>query len=611
MFTQHSSSEITSRKKRSVIIFIVLVGLIYLGRLFHLQVVDHRYKIFASSNIQRVITDYAARGLIYDRNGELLVYNEPYYDLMVIPAQVRDIDTTEFIGLLGITREQFDNRMESARLFSRFNPSLFERQISKTSYAVMQEKLFRFPGFYVQPRTLRRYSHPVAAHTFGYVGEAGPRLIAEDPYYRMGDYVGISGIEKEYEELLRGQKGTRIVQVDALNRVIGSFQDGRYDTLAQAGVDLYASLDVQLQIYGEKLMQNKRGSIVAIEPSSGEILALVTSPGYDPNLLVGRVRSRNYRMLQNDTLKPLFNRALMANYPPGSVFKVANFLVGLQEGGINASTRYACPGFYRSGGITVRCRSHPQPVDAIGAIQHSCNTFSCIQFRNTLELPGFANMQNALTNWRNHLVSMGFGRSFDSDLAHELPGLLGSADYYDRVYGPRGWRALTVISLAIGQGEIGTTPIQLANLAAVVANRGFYYTPHIVKAIGSPNNLNPAFRNPNYTTIDSVHFETMVEAMYETVENGTGRFSRIPDITMGGKTGTVQNPHGENHSAFIAFAPVEDPQIAIAVIVENAGGGAAWAAPISSLMIEKYLTGEVKRRWFEQRILDANFLHFQ
>ncbi len=607
MQNPHQSSEISSRRKNFIIFFIVLVGLIFLARLFYIQIVDHRYKIFASSNIQRIITDYAARGLIYDRNGELLVFNEPYYDLMVIPGQVRQMDTLEFITLLGITHEQFVNRLQSARVYSRFRASVFERQISKNTYAVLQEKLFKYPGFYVQPRTLRKYPHPVAAHTFGYVGEAGPADIAREPYYRPGDYIGISGIERHYEEVLRGQKGTRIILVDALNRDIGSFQDGRYDTLAVAGTDLYASLDLELQLYGEKLMQNKRGSIVAIEPSTGEILALVSSPGYDPNLLVGRVRSQNYRMLQSDTLKPLFNRALMASYPPGSVFKVANFLIGLQEGGINLHSRYSCPGFYRSGGITVRCRSHPQPVNVVTGLQYSCNTFSCIQFRNTIELPKFESMQQALTTWRDHIVSMGFGVTFNSDLSHELPGQIGSADYYDRIYGPRGWRALTVISLAIGQGEIGTTPMQLANLAATVANRGYYYTPHVVKAIGQPDNLNPEFLTRNVTTIDSAHFEVMAQAMFETIESGTGRFSRMPDISMAGKTGTVQNPHGENHSAFIAFAPVDQPRIAISVIVENAGGGATWAAPITSLMIEKYINREVKRTWFEQRILDAAF----
>ncbi len=607
MLNPNYSSELHSRRKNAIIIFIVLIGVLYLTRLFFLQVLEDQYKIYASSNIQRIITDYAARGLIYDRNGELIVYNEPYYDLMVIPNQVRSMDTLEFANLLGITRAQFDSRYQAARTYSRFKASVFEKQISKDIYAVLQEKLYKFPGFYVQPRTLRKYPFPVAAHTFGYVGEAGPADIAANRYYQPGDYIGISGIEKHYEQYLRGRKGTRIIMVDALNRDIGSFQDGRFDTLAINGTDLFASLDIELQMYGEMLMKNKRGSIVVIEPSSGEILAIVSSPGYDPNLLVGRVRSQNYRMLQEDSLKPLFNRALMASYPPGSVFKVANFLVGLQEGGINIHSRYSCPGFYASGGIMVRCRSHPSPVNVGLALQYSCNTFSCIQFRNTLELPRFQSMQQALTTWRNHIASLGFGVTFKSDLPHELPGLIGSSDYYDRIYGPRGWKALTIISLAIGQGEIGTTPVQLANLAATVANRGYFYTPHVVKAIGRRDSLNPMFKNPNYTTIDSIHFETIARAMFETVEAGTARYSKIPEITMAGKTGTVQNPHGENHSAFIAFAPYDNPKIAVSVLVENAGGGASWAAPISSLMIEKFITREIKRTQFEKRILDASF----
>lgn len=608
MMHSGSSSGLHGNRKNIIVLIIITIALIFLVRLFHLQVINQSYKISATSNVLRTLTDYAARGLIYDRQGELLVFNEPYYDLMVVPRQVKNLDTLEFCGLLDLTREQFETRMQTAIRHSRFTASVFERQIPKNTYAVLQEKLYKYPGFYVQPRTLRKYPEPIAAHIFGYVGEVGPEITQSNPYYRPGDYIGISGIEKYYEEELRGSKGTRIIMVDVLNREIGTFQEGRYDTLAVAGKDLYTTLDKELQIYGEKLMQNKRGSIVAIEPSTGEILALVTSPSYDPNLLVGRVRSANYRMLQNDTLKPLFNRALMASYPPGSVFKVANFLVGLQEGVITSHTRYSCPGFYSSGGITVRCRPHPGPVDIGSAIQYSCNTFSCIQFRNILEQTRFQNMQEALGAWRSHITSMGFGRIFNNDLPYELSGLIASPEYYDRIYGPRGWRALTVISLAIGQGEIGTTPLQLANLAAIVANRGYYHTPHIVKAINHPDSINPRFLQQNRTTIDSTHYEVMAKAMFETVEAGTARYSRIADITMAGKTGTVQNPHGENHSAFIAFAPYDNPQIAIAVIVENAGGGSAWAAPIASLMAEKYINRRIDRPWFEQRILDANFL---
>lgn len=600
--------ELHRKRKNLIITGIILTGLILLSRLFYIQAIDHTYKMSATNNVLRHITDYPVRGLIFDRHGELLVSNETHYDLMVIPNQVRNIDTLEFCRLLDMDIEQFERRMAQARGHSNFRASVFERQISKNTFAYFQEKLFRFPGFYVQPRTLRNYVYPMAAHTFGYVGEAGPVLIANDPYYKMGDYVGISGIERSYEEQLRGRKGVRIRMVDVLNREIGPYQEGRYDTISVPGKDLFTTLDARLQLYGEQLMANKRGSIVAIEPSSGEILALVSAPGYDPGLLVGRVRSQNYRMLLNDSLKPLFNRALMAQYPPGSAFKVVNTLIGLQEGVLNEHTRYACGGAYHSGGITVRCRPHPGPVNVISSIQYSCNTYSVIAFRNTLDQSRFPNMQAAFNNWRDHVSSFGFGRTFGNDLAHELGGLVVSSDYYDRIYGSRGWRSLTIVSLGIGQGELGTTPLQLANLAATVANRGHFFTPHIVKAIGHPDSLTQ-FQTPNITTVDRRHFELMARAMQEVVTAGTGRFSRIPGIEMAGKTGTVQNPHGESHSVFIAFAPVDNPSIAISVVVENAGGGSAWAAPIASLLIEQYLTGTTQRQWFENRILEASFLN--
>ncbi len=587
---------------------ILVVALILLGRLFVLQIADPSYKAFARSNYLRHVTDYPARGLIYDRNGALLVYNEAHYDLMVIPGQVGHIDTLAFCELLGIEVSTFESRLLQARRYSRFRSSVFERQISKTTFAAFQEKLFRFPGFFVQPRTLRRYTYPIATHTFGYVGEAGPNVIQNDPYYRSGDYIGISGLERAYEEELRGTKGLRIWMVDVLNRDIGPFQDGRYDTLAVAGKDIFTTLDAQLQIYGEKLMQNKRGSIVAIEPSTGEILALVSSPSFDPGLLVGRQRTRNYRMLQNDTLKPLFNRALMAQYPPGSVFKLVNTLIALQENVVDASTSYSCSGIYHTSGISIRCRTHPNPVNAISGTQHSCNTYSSIIFQNTINHSRFENIQQAFTNWRDHVVSFGLGQQFGSDLSHELSGLVATSDYYDRLYGPRGWRSQTILSLGIGQGELGVTPMQLANMTAAIANKGHYIAPHLVKAVGHAENRSSVHSSVNDIQIDKQHFETIAHAMHLVVKDGTGRFSRITDIEMAGKTGTVQNPHGENHSVFVAFAPVDNPQIAIAVVVENAGYGSVWAAPIASLMIEKYLKREINRQWFEQRVLDANFL---
>ena len=596
-------------RKFVIIAIFMVTGLLFISRLFFLQIVDPSYKLHANRNVLRYITDYPARGLIYDRNGELLVYNEPFYDIMVIPGQVMDIDTTEFCNLLGISVEAFKNRINRAKQYSLHKGTVFIRQIPKDSYAYIQEQLYKFPGFYVQPRTLRNYTYSSAAHTFGYVGEASQRIIDNDPHYRPGDYIGISGIEKFYEEQLRGEKGVKIKLVDVLSREIGSYQDGRFDTAAVAGEDLYTTLDIGLQTYGEKLMQNKVGSIVAIEPSSGEILALISSPSYDPNLLVGRVRTENYRKLQRDTLKPIFNRALMAQYPPGSVFKVVNTLIGLHEGVVQPNTRYSCPGYYQSRGITVRCRSHPSPLDLLGSIKYSCNTYSSILFRNTIDQNKFESIQESFTNWRNHVASFGLGQLFNNDLPYEMSGLIAAPDYYDLIYGSNGWSSLTILSLGLGQGELGTTPLQLANIATTIANRGYYTTPHVVRSIGNPNNTNTNFNEQHHTSIDQEHFDVITEAMLSVVEEGTGRFSRIEGIEMAGKTGTVQNPHGENHSVFIAFAPVEDPQIAISVVIENSGYGATWAAPTASLMIEKYLTGEVNRRWFEQRIIEADFIN--
>ena len=596
--------------RRKVISAIIIgVGLLLLSRLFMLQIADPSYKAFARSNFIRHITDYPARGLIYDRHGELLVYNEAHYDLMVIPGQVGEIDTLEFCRLLNIDQSTFESRLLQARRYSRFRASVFERQISKTTFAAFQEKMFRFPGFFVQPRTLRKYTHPIATHTFGYVGEVGPAIIGNDPYYRPGDYIGISGIERSYERELRGRKGLRIRTVDVLNRDAGPFHDGRYDTLAVAGKDLWTTLDATLQIYGEQLMQNKRGSIVAIEPSTGEILALVSSPSFDPGLLVGRQRTRNYRMLQNDTLKPLFNRALMAQYPPGSVFKLISTLIALQEGIITPETQHSCSGVYHTRGISIRCRSHPSPVNLFTGIQHSCNTYSSILFQQTINQPRFATIQESYGTWRDYVRSFGVGQMLGSDLSYELPGLIASTDYYDRIYGPSGWRSQTIISLGIGQGEIGMTPLQLANMTAAIANRGFYFTPHMVKAVGDPSNRNNQAGLAQAIPIDRRHFETLARAMHLVVEEGTGAFSRIEGISMAGKTGTVQNPHGENHSVFVAFAPLDDPQIAISVVVENAGYGSVWAAPIASLMIEQYLRGTTDRSWFESRILQADFIN--
>ena len=557
------------------------------------------------------MTQYPARGLIYDRFGKLLVYNEAAYDLMVTPHQVKNIDTAELCRLLEIDRKEFTDRLKKARQYSPYRPSIFEAQISRENYGYLEEKLFRFPGFFVQPRTLRKYTYPIAAHTMGYIGEAGPEIIEKNPYYHSGDYIGISGLEKSYEDVLRGKKGLKIKVVDVFNRDKGSFQNGKYDTSAVAGTDLHSSLDADLQAYGEQLMTNKKGSIVAIEPSTGEILCIVTSPSYDPNLLVGRVRKKNYTFLSEDTVMvPLFNRALMAMYPPGSTFKLVDALIGQSEGVLNAETRYSCPGGFSIGnGKMVGCHNHFSPLNLRQSIQYSCNTYYCRVFKSIIDNSAYSSTRQAYESWRKHVMSMGLGKKLGIDLPGELNGNIPSPNYYDKYHGVNRWRSLTIISLAIGQGEIGITPVQLANLAALISNRGFYYIPHIIRSAGTQTELPAEFRQKKVTDVDPKYFELVVEAMHDVVESGTATNARMDSIAICGKTGTAQNPHGKNHSIFIAFAPKDNPKIAISVVVENAGFGATWAAPIASLMIEKYLKREVKRKEIEQKMIDANLIH--
>jgi len=470
---------------------------------------------------------------------------------------------------------------------------------------LLQEELYRFPGFYVQARTLRKYTQPVASHLLGYVGEVDNKLIARDRYYRAGDYIGVSGIEKNYEEQLRGTKGVNIFLVDVHNNIKGSYADGRYDTTAVPGTNLWSTIDLDLQVYGENLMQNKSGSIVAIEPATGEILALVTSPTYDPSLLVGRVRSGNFASLQADTLKPLFDRALMASYPPGSTFKIMNGLIGLQENVIRPASRFECHMGYHAGSITVGCHSHESPLDLREAVAQSCNAWFCNAFRYILENSEYASVQDAYDRWREYLVSFGFGNKLGIDLPNELPGFIPTRSYYDRYYGKDRWKALTVISLAIGQGEIGATPLQMANMAATIANRGSFFIPHVVKKIGD-DGAPAAMYTQRYTTgISPENFVPVIEGMEGAVNGGPGstaRGARLDSIIICGKTGTAQNPHGKDHSIFVAFAPKDNPQIAIAVYVENAGFGSTFAAPIASLMIEEYLTGTVKRKYLEDYV---------
>lgn len=590
---------------------ILVPVLFFIVRLFILQVVDPSYKLSANSNVLRNVTRYPSRGLIYDRNGELLVYNEPVYDLMVVPNQLAAFDTTEFCEILEITRETFDTEITRAGRYSGLRPSIFLKQISSLTYAVLQEKLYKFPGFYVQPRTLRKYPRDIAGHILGYVGEVDNSMIEKNSGYASGDYIGITGIEKTYEEELKGTKGINIFLVDVHNRIMGSYEEGKFDSPAAVGKDITLSLDAVIQEYGEKLMTNKIGSIVAIEPSSGEILTMVSAPAYDPELLVGRVRSSNFRKLQTDTLKPLFNRALMAHYPPGSIFKIVNALISLEEGIISEHTTHSCPGHYTVGRLTVRCRDHASPLDLSGALQLSCNTYFAHGFRDLLDHQRFGSVSAGFNVWADHVRSFGLGERLDGDYPNELRGNVPLSTYFDRFYGENRWRSLQLVSLSIGQGEMSVTPVQMANLTAAVANRGHYITPHILKSI-EDRGTDPAFTEVKRTSIDPVWFEPAIEGMHRVVNGpvgGTARIAQVEGLDICGKTGTAQNPHGDSHSVFIAFAPRENPKIAIAVYVENAGSGSSMAAPIASLIIEKYLTGSVTRKWLEDHILAADFIH--
>jgi len=601
------ASRIYADRKIVIISTFLVIGFIYIVRLFYIQVIDKSYTLSANNNVLRYVTQFPARGLIYDRNGKLLLYNEAVYDLMVIPRQVKDLDTAEICRLLDITPEGFNERMKKARDYSPILASAFEKQISKETYGYIEEKLYRFRGFFVQPRTLRKYPMSIGAHLLGYIGEVTPAQIEKNPYYKQGDYIGISGIERAYEKQLRGIKGLKIRMVDVMNRDVGSFENGRYDTAAVMGGDLYTGIDADLQQYGEKLMMNKRGSVVAIDPKTGEILCFLSSPGYDPNLLVGRVRSKNFGELNKDPVKPLLNRAIMGQYPPGSTLKMANDLVGLQMGVITKETRFSCQG---KGSSPIKCtHDHVSPLDVYMAIQQSCNPFHWQVFRAILNDPNYATVKERYDVWRNHLVSMGFGRTLNTDLAFELKGNLPSSAVFDKIYGKGHWNAMTVRSLSIGQGEVLTTPLQLVNYAAMVANRGFFYPPHVVRSVGTEKTKFATQKN--VSTINPEYLDIIIQGMTEVFSgaHGTARAFKIDSLTMAGKTGTAQTSSGKDNSNFIAFAPVENPQIAICVIVEEAGYGATWAAPIASLMIEKYIFRTVKRKEIEDRMINANLLN--
>lgn len=585
---------------------IILVGLLFLIRLFQIQVIDKSYEQYALSNAQSVRVIYPARGLIYDRNGKIMVHNKAAYDIMVTPRLLEPFDTTELCSLLKISRESLIERLESARDYSSRVPSVFMKQVSYENAALLQEKMFQFPGLYVQTRTLREYNSPIASHALGYVGEVDQKILDNDSYYQLGDYIGVSGIEKAYEEYLRGEKGKNIFLKDVHNQTVESYQGGRLDEPVEVGLNLTTTLDMDLQEYGEKLMSPYVGSVVALEPSTGEVLALVSAPGYSPELLVGRSLGIEFGKLASDTLNPLFNRALMAQYPPGSTFKTIMALIGQQEKVISTRTEHHCYyGFY-VGNIHTGCHLHETPLNLIEAIQNSCNTYFINVLKSILQDVKFSSTAAAYDNWREHLLSMGFTKPLGIELTNELNGNIPGSNYFNRIYGEKHWNYLTIRSLAIGQGELLVTPIQMANMTATIANRGFYITPHLVKEIEGKESIDEPYLEKHFTSIDTASYGPVVDGMDLVINGGPGstaRNARIEGIRVCGKTGTAENPHGNDHSIFIAFAPKEDPKIAIAVYVENQGFGTTYAAPIASLMIEKYLTGEVKRTWYENWVM--------
>jgi len=568
----------------------------YILRLFSLQLLSEDFKRNADSNafLRRML--FPARGTVKDRNGKLLVYNQPAYDIMVVMREQEGVDTMDVCNALGITRDWYERRMNEIRDprrnpgYSRYTQQLFMGQLSAEEFSTFNEKLFCFPGFYVQRRSIRQYTYPYAAHVLGDVGEVGPKDIEADDYYSSGDYIGKLGIERQYERQLRGEKGVEILLRDSRGRIKGRYQDGKFDSAPIPGKNLVLSLDVELQALGERLMKGKKGGIVAIEPATGEILCMVSSPTYDPRTMVGRQRGANNNRLSRSPHKPLLNRAIMGQYPPGSTFKTTQALTFLQESIITPSTPYPCNGGFHFKGFKLGCHAHPSPLPLIPSLATSCNGYYCWglyhMFSNRQK---YASVQDAMTRWKDYMVSMGFGYRLGVDLPGEKRGLIPNAAFYDRAY--RGsWNAVTVISIAIGQGEVTATPLQIANLGATIANRGWFITPHVVKDI-QDEELDTLYTKRRYTMASPKQYQYVVQGMRQAVLAGTCRKANLPDIAVCGKTGTAQNPHGLDHSAFMGFAPMDNPRIAICVYVENGIWGATYGVPIGALMIEQYLTG--------------------
>lgn len=584
---------------RKYILGAIAIGIVgvYLLRLFTLQLMSEDFKRNADSNAFLKRIQFPARGAMRDRTGKLLVYNQPAYDVMVVMSELNDLDTLDLCESLGITQEIFDRRMEEIKDrnrnpgYSSYTQQIFMNQLSAEEFSTFQEKLFRFPGFYIQKRSIRQYTYPNAAHILGDVGEVGPADIESDDYYQSGDYIGKLGVERSYERQLRGEKGVEILLRDAKGRIKGNYQNGKFDRAPIPGKNLTLSIDLELQQLGERLMRGKLGSIVAIEPSTGEVLCMVSSPTYDPRIMVGRQRGRNNRMLTADPMKPLLNRAIMGQYPPGSTFKTSQALTFLEEGIITPQTTYPCSGGFRFGRLKVGCHGHASPIPLIPTIATSCNGYFCwglyYMFGNRKK---YASVQEAMTTWKDYMVSMGFGYPLGIDLPGEKRGLIPNADFYDKHLG-KSWSALSIISIAIGQGEVNLTPLQIANLGATIANRGYYIIPHVVKDVQGES-IDTIYREKHYTKVSRHNYETVVAGMRQAVVGGTCRSANNGWYEVCGKTGTAQN-RGHDHSVFMGFAPKDDPKIAVAVYVENGGWGATYGVPFGALIMEKFINGKL------------------
>ncbi len=607
----------TNPRRNILIGAVVFITLIFATRLFYLQVLSKEYSQYATNNVVKKVILKPLRGSIYDRNGKLYVTNQPNFSLYFIPKKLviqREKDTLLLSTLLGIPTTQLKHLIYKSKRVGTFRPRLLKNYLSQKDFAGISSYLWRFNGIQVKPENIRLYKMPYGAHFLGYINEVNDKDIEKDKqFYRMGDVIGRSGIEKYYEKELRGKKGVKMILENVYGKEVGSFANGKYDTLPKPGNKLVLSIDAELQKFAEELMQNKRGAIVAIEPKTGEILVSVSAPYYNPNLLAGANIKKNWVKLQSDPNKPMYNRVVQAQYPPGSIFKLLNGLIAVQEHTLHPTqTFYGCIGGFPRNKGRPKCHNHASPLNLIHAIQHSCNAFFAAVYVDYLHnRRRFKNIYEAYDKWYNYMKEFGIGRKLGVDIPYESKGILPSSKYYDKLYGKKRWNAMTIISNSIGQGEVSLTPLQMANVAAAIANKGWYITPHYAKEIIRNGKTEKLTFDTTKISIDSTLFNYIIEGMELVVTSGTGYWARVPDIKVCGKTGTAQNPHGKDHSVFIAFAPKEDPKIAVAVVIENAGFGGVWAAPTAALIIEIYLKGAISKqnKWQIERIKNADFIH--